>query len=114
MLKGMQRTHAVHAPQHTAEPAQVFRIVQFGGATATTRVEGEAVTLKVAQGLARRIRERCDYRDFLGGQFLGKVMLLLNGGVIPATRAVKLGDQKAPFGQTHLIDAVFIAVQCQQ
>ena len=61
-----------------------------------------------------RIGQRRHDRQFGLGQFLQESVLLQDGLVAPARRAVELGDHRRALVQPHLIHPVLETVQRQQ
>ena len=72
-----------------------------------------ALLAVIAVFLAFYLKRR-DHRDFLCGQFSCEAVLFEYGGIAPAFGTIKLGNDRFVVFDTYLIDAVFIAVQCQE
>ncbi|MNH08055.1 hypothetical protein D3C79_674600 [compost metagenome] len=53
------------------------------------------------------------YRDFTFGQLGGEGMLFEDRCIGPAVWAIELGNQRFSVFDAHLIDAVLVAVECQ-
>ena len=66
------------------------------------------------EGAALRIGQRRHDRQFGLGQFMQESVLLQDGGVAPATRAVELDDAHAALVQSHLVHPILVTVQGQQ
>ncbi|MND95644.1 hypothetical protein D3C80_879040 [compost metagenome] len=103
-------------PMQTAEQLpkaiQLIEVARLWCTATAAREQGEAKAAVFEQGLVVVDKWR-DHRHFAFGQFSGKAVLLEDRRVGPAVRAVELGDQWfSPF-DTHLVDPVLVAVQCQ-
>ncbi len=112
MLERMHGTDRVQAADQAAEHQQVVRVVQFGrmAAKATEQTETKAGMLE--QRLAVNLLRR-DYRNIPLGQLQTESVLLDDGGVAPATRAIEFGDQRLSVFDANLEYPVFIAIQRQ-
>ncbi len=67
-------------------------------------------------GVERLARDdgRRNGRDLVLGQGQGEGVLFQDGGIAPAPRSVELGDDGRGVIDADLIDAVLVAVQCEQ
>src|SRR3569833_1238733 len=65
VLNRPHRAYRVVTSDDAAEPHEVVRIVEFGPATAAPRIDREAETFMVMQGLAARVAERRHDRDLV-------------------------------------------------
>ena len=55
-----------------------------------------------------------DHRDFLRGQFGCEAVLFEYRCVAPALGTIKLGDDGFVVFDAYLVDAILVAVQCQE
>ena len=111
LLKGADRADAVDAPQHPPQDQQVLVVVELRRVPPWPRVEGKAEPLVMEEALARLVSAGRHHRQLVLGQLEAELVLLDDLLVAPAPGAVKLGDQRLPLVDPHLVDAVFVAVQ---
>src|SRR3569832_1946998 len=111
VYKRPHRAYRVDTADEAAEPHEVVRIVELGPATAAARIDREAETFMVMQGLAVCVVERRHDRDLVSSEFQRKGMFLAYRLVAPAAGAIEFRDDVAAFLHADLIHAVFVTVE---
>ncbi len=106
------RSHAVDACKQAAHPGEILGRFQFRRTPALARIQAEAEACMLEQGLPVD-QQRCHHRQFRLRKFECEIMFFINGRIAPATGAIELGDQRCRRLDADLIDAVFVAAQCQ-
>jgi hypothetical protein len=101
------------APDEAPDPFQDLGIRQLGRAPATAGEDREAEALVLVQRAPVQHARR-HHRHLHGFELGQEGVLLQDGRVAPAPRAIELDDHRLAFFAADAVDAVFVAVQGQQ
>src|SRR5690606_5017381 len=112
VFEGTAGADRMHASEQLPEAVELVEIARLGCPPATPGEQRKAKTCMLEQGLAVT-RQRSHHGNFPLGQFQAELVLFEDGLVAPAVGTVELRNQRCFVLDAHLINAVFIAVQCQ-
>jgi hypothetical protein len=112
-LEGRDLSQGVNPTQEAPYPLQDRGVSQFRRAATAARAQGEAVTAMGLEGPPQDGQGR-HRRDLPFRQFQGEGVLLQDGRVRPAARAVELGDKGRTLLDADLINPVLVAIEGQQ
>jgi hypothetical protein len=111
MLKRFCGGDGVHAAECAAHDQQIVEIVELRCVPALARIKGKTEVTEMKKTFTALVKHWGDDRQFMFYQLKTELVLFENLLVTPTFGAVELGYQWTPLFDTHLIDAVLVAVQ---
>ncbi len=103
----------MHPGNESAELAQHIFVVQFRRAAASARRDRDPEIAAVMQCCAIQCEGR-DNRNIRVRKLDAETVLLEDCLVAPARRPIEFRDHRLPIFDANLIDAILIAIQCQE
>ena len=103
----------VDAGYESAELLEEVEVVKFRGPAAAPGIDRNAKVARGVQGAAVDRQRRHD-RDLLVGELLRECVFLQDRLIAPTIGAIELGDDGVVITNADLVDAVLVAVECEQ
>ena len=101
---------SVHAAECAAHDQQIVEIIELRCVSALARIKGKTEVAETKKTFTSFIEHWGDDRQFMLYQFKTELVFFENLLVTPTFGSVELGDQWTSIFDTHLVDAILIAV----
>src|SRR5690606_12252250 len=110
VLERLAAPYRMDTSDEAAEPLERVLVLQFGGASASARIDRKSEARMMMQRPPFE-DERRHHRNLALGEFLRESMLFQNLRIAPTRRPVELCDHRRFVFEPHLIDAVLVTVE---